>query len=138
MSQERRRYIIKTLKEPRKKGLEVDMEWVCRSLGFAGTRDKEKTAVRIFKLLLQAAKKGEGLTSDEIAEKIKPTRGAVVHHLNKFMRAGLIVKVSNDYELRMNCLKKTIEEIKLDAERAIMNIGRIAESIDKELGLEER
>ena len=135
MPQERRKYTIKALLEPKKKDLDNDIEWICKSLGFAGTRDKENTAVEVFKVLLFAAKKREGLTSDEIAEKIGPTRGTIVHHINKYMRSGLVVKVNNKYELRMVTLKKTLEEIELDIERTIKNINPVAESIDNQIGL---
>ncbi len=138
MIQERRKYVLKALKEPTEKGLDADIEWICKSFGFAGTRDRENTSVKIFRILLLAAKKGEGLTSDEVASQIGPTRGTVIHHINKFMRSGLIVKVNNKYELRMVSLKKTIEEIKLDMDRTINSITPVASEIDERLGLESR
>ena len=83
MVTELRRYVVKNLKHPIKEDLSRDIEWICNCLGFADSRDKERTASKIFKLLVDAAKEGNGLTSEEIAESVKPTRGAVVHHLNK-------------------------------------------------------
>jgi predicted transcriptional regulator len=138
MQEIRRNFNIKMLKEPLKEDLEQDIEWLCKSLGFAGERDKENTSVEILKLLIKSSKNREGLTSDGIAEKIKPTRGAVVHHLNKFMRRGLVVKVNNKYELRMNSLEKTLEEIKLDINRTISNILSIAKDVDSKIGIKAR
>ncbi len=138
MVTELRRYVIKNLKHPIKEDVNRDMEWICNCLGFADSRDKERTASKVFKLLLEAAKEGKGMTSEEIAESVKPTRGAVVHHLNKFIRAGLVIKINSKYELRMSSLKKTIEEVNVDIQRVISNMSEIAESVDNKMGLKSR
>ena len=138
MVTELRRYVVKNLKHPIKEDLSRDIEWICNCLGFADSRDKERTASKIFKLLVDAAKEGNGLTSEEIAESVKPTRGAVVHHLNKFIKAGLVIKVNSKYELRMGSLKKTVEEVNVDIQRVLSNIAHIAESVDNKMGLKSR
>jgi DNA-binding MarR family transcriptional regulator len=138
MRLERKRFTVRVLKEPKQKSTETDLQWLFQSLGFGGSRDKEKTAFHIFHLLVLAAKNNKGLTSDEIADEVKPTRGAVVHHLNKFMRAGLVVKVHHGYELRMGSLKRTIGEVELDAQRAFERMLTIAEEVDKQLQLTAR
>lgn len=138
MVTELRRYVVKNLKHPLKEDVNRDIEWLCNCLGFVGTKDKEKTAIKIFKLLVEAAKEGKGLTSDEITESVKPTRGAVVYHLNKFMRSGIVIKVNSRYELRMSSIKKTVEEINLDIQRVFHNISEIAESVDGRMGLNSR
>lgn len=138
MVTELRRYVVKNLKHPIKEDVNRDIEWICNCLGFADSRDKEKTASKVFKLLVDAAKEGKGLTSEEIAESVKPTRGAVVHHLNKFIKAGLVIKINSKYELRMGSLKKTVEEVNLDIQRVLNNISEIAESVDNKIGLKSR
>lgn len=138
MVTELRRYVIKNIKHPIKEDVNRDIEWICNCLGFGGSKDKERTASKVFKLLLDAAKDANGLTSEEIAESVKPTRGAVVHHLNKFMKAGLVIKANSKYELRMGSLKKTVEEINIDIQRVLTNISEIAESVDNKIGLKSR
>jgi len=133
-----RQFTVKRLREPVDKQLDEDIEWICNSLGFLSSRDQDKTAFRIFKALIEAAKDGSGLTSEELTEFVEPTIGSVHYHLKKLMRAGLVVKLGSAYELRMNSLRKTIEEIERDIHRTLADIKRIAGDIDNQVGLEHR
>ena len=115
-----------------------DVEWICRSFGFLEARDKRKTAARIFKLLLEAAREGKGLSSDELAAKIGLTRGTVVHHLNKMIKGGLVIYHEGQYKLRGRSLRSTLGEIERDINRVFENLYKVAVSIDETLGLPNR
>jgi predicted transcriptional regulator len=115
-----------------------DIEWICRSFGFLEPRDREKTAARIFSELLKASKRGEGLSSDELAAKLKLSRGTMVHHLNKLMKSGLVIHHEGRYKLRAFSLQRTIEEVKRDIIRVFENITQVAKSIDENMGLLHR
>ncbi|MEM1506747.1 MAG: helix-turn-helix domain-containing protein [Candidatus Bathyarchaeia archaeon] len=117
---------------------ERDLEWLCRSLGFLEHRDKKKTAFRILRLLLEAARENKGLTSDELAERLSLTRGTMVHHLNKMIRSGLVIYHEGTYKLRGRSLKTTIEEAHRDINRIFENLYKVAESIDKAFNLLSR
>ncbi len=54
------------------------------------------------------------------------------------MRAGLVVKLNSNYELRMNSFLKTIEEIEREILITLTDIKRIAKDIDNKVGLEHR
>jgi predicted transcriptional regulator len=110
---------------------EKDLEWICKSFGFLEPRDKKRTAFRIFKALLEAAKEDKGLTSDELAMKISLTRGTTVHHLSKMIKSGLVIYHEGRYKLRGRSLKSTIEETHRDLNRIFENLYKIAESIDR-------
>ena len=131
-------FIIKKLREPTEKELDKDIEWVCSSLGFVTLRDQDKTAYRILKALVKAAKKRKGMTSEELTEVVKPTIGSVIYHLKKLMKAGLVVKINSGYELRMNSFLKTIEEIEEEIGLTLADIKAIAKDIDKKVGLAHR
>jgi predicted transcriptional regulator len=131
-------YIIRKLREPTEKRLHDDIKWVCNSLGFLSSRDQDNTAFRILEALLKAAKEGKGLTSEELAERVEPTIGSVIYHLKKLMKAGLVVRMDSTYELRMNSLSKTIQEIEQEMSLALGEIKKIASDIDEEIGLEHR
>jgi predicted transcriptional regulator len=133
-----RQYIIRKLKEPTEKNVDKDIEWVCNSLGFVTPRDQDKTAFNILKALVKAAKKGTGMTSEELTAIVKPTIGSVIYHLKRLMKAGLIVKIDSKYELRMNSLLTTIEELNKDVNSALEYIKLIAKEIDDKIGLEHR
>ena len=131
-------FSIRKLREPTEKKLDKDIEWICNSLGFITPRDQSKTAYKILKALIKAAKKGKGMTSEELTKIVKPTIGSVIYHLKKLMKAGLIVKLGSTYELRMKSLLATINEIHKEMEIVLTDIKTIAEEIDDKIGLENR
>lgn len=117
---------------------EIDLEWICRSLGFLENRDKKKTAYRIFKVLVESSTHNKGLLSDELAEKLELTRGTMVHHLNKMIRGGLVIYHGGQYKLRGRSLRNTIEEVQRDINRIFEDFYKVAETIDQTLGLHSR
>ncbi len=133
-----RQFTIKKLRDPVKNKLNEDIEWICHSLGFITPRDQDKTAFRILKALIQSAKEGGGLTSEELTEYVEPTIGSVIYHLKKLMNAGLVVKLDSTYELRMNSFLKTIEEIEKEIAGALADIKKIAKDVDDRVGLAHR
>ena len=114
---------------------ESDLEWICKSFGFLEPRDKKKTAYRIFKEIVEAARDNKGLTSDELAQKLNLTRGTIIHHLNKMIKSGLVIHQEGQYKLRGRSLANTVEEIERDIHRVFENIHKVAETIDNTLGL---
>ena len=133
-----KQYTIRKLREPTDKQLDKDIEWVCNSLGFVGSRDQDKTAYKILKALIKSAKEGKGLTSEELTKEVKPTIGSVIYHLKKLMKAGLVVKLDSTYELGMRSILATIEEIKKDINLTLEEIKKVAKDIDNKIGLENR
>ena len=133
-----KQFVIRKLREPTEKQLDEDIEWVCNSFGFITPRDQDKTAFKILKALIKAAKEGKGLTSEELTKLVEPTIGSVIYHLKKLMKAGLVVKLDSAYELRMNSLLTTIEEIEKDVSLTLASIKKIAKDIDNRVGLEHR
>jgi DNA-binding MarR family transcriptional regulator len=127
---------LRRLRVPPAGNLDNDIDFICRSFGYFTKRDKNNTAGRIFQYVIKkTAEDAEGVTSDEIANELDLTRGAIVYHLNNFISAGLIVRERNLYRLRSHCLKKSIDEIRNDAQRIFTEMMEIAEEIDEELGI---
>lgn len=133
-----KQFVIRKLREPTEKQLDKDIEWVCNSFGFITPRDQDKTAFKILKALIKAAKDSKGLTSEELTELVEPTIGSVIYHLKKLTKAGLVVKLDSTYELRMRSLLTTIEEIEKEISTTLADIKKIAEDIDNKVGLEHR
>lgn len=127
--------IIKKIRSPAPGSLDEDIDYLCKSLGYFTQRDKQDTAGKIFRLLVrEACKTEQHLTSDEIAEKLSLTRGAIIHHLNSFISAGIVLKENNKYRLRSGSLQKSIEEIREDIDRIMQQMIKIAMEIDEKLG----
>jgi predicted transcriptional regulator len=117
---------------------EKDLEWICRSFAFMEPRDKRKTAYNIFRAIVETARTNEGLSSDQLAEKLALSRGTMIHHLKKMMKSGLVIRHENQYKLRDRSLKSTIEEVQRDINRIFEDLQNVAETIDDTLGLLSR
>ena len=131
----RQRITIIKHRKPSDKDLNKQLQWLGSSLGLFNLRDKDKSCFRIFIELIKASKQKIPLTSDELAARSNLSRGTVVHHLNKMMRAGLVVSHKNKYLLRVENLETLVAEIQKDIKRTMNDLKEIAEQIDKELGL---
>lgn len=138
MSMQEKEILIKRLQSPKKADIERDTEWICASLGFVTEWDREKTASRIFREVLKAASRNDGLTSEELSKRVDVTRGAVIHHINNYIGRGLMVHDRRRYFLRNTSLEQTIEELEVDVYRIFQNLKKIAREIDSDIGLSRR
>ncbi len=118
-------------RHPDKKELNEQLMYLGTSLGLFNPRDKDRSLFRIFIELLKAAKKNQGLTSDIIAERLKLSRGAVVHHLNKLIESGLVLHRHSEYVLRESTLYSVVEEIEKDVFRTLADVKLTAREIDR-------
>ena len=125
-------------KKPAERDIDREFDWLCASLGFCEDIDKDRTANAIFRRLLESTYEGKPLRSDDIAEHIGKSRGAVVNHLNKLMSAGLVVRHGTRYELREQSLQNTLLEMRRDMERMMLDMQQIAEDIDREFASRRR
>ncbi|MBN2458124.1 ArsR family transcriptional regulator [Candidatus Woesearchaeota archaeon] len=138
MEKSLKQFNIKKLKESTEKDTDKDIEWICGSLGFITPRDQDKTAYIILKALIKSAKEKKGKTSEELGKLVEPTRGSVIYHLKRLMKSGLVVKMGSAYELKMNCLANTIQEIRKEVDITLDDIQKVAKDIDGAVGLETR
>jgi len=58
--------VIQRVKVP-KEDLNAELMWLSKSLGLMSERDKEYSCFRMFIEIIKASKRGEGLSSDELA-----------------------------------------------------------------------
>jgi len=126
---------IRKVKTNSTSSLNNDLQWLCDSLGLFSTRDKDKSCFRMFVVLLKSLRFNEGLTSDQISDRIGLSRGAVVHHLHKLIEAGLIVNDRNLYYVRVNNLTELIDELEKDVLKTFYEMRETAKNIDKRLKL---
>ena len=112
------------------------LQWFGRSLGMFGQRDRDKSCFRLFIELLKSGRGEKALSSDELAYRLRLSRGTVVHHLSRLMDAGIVIKSGNSYLLREESLVSLVEEIKEDMERTCDDLRAVAERIDKALRLD--
>ncbi len=127
--------VIRRVERPFSDSLEKEFEWLCRSLGFLEPIDRGKTASSIFREIVKATEKGMPLTSSQIADRVKMSRGSVVNHLNNLQRSGLVVRQGRHYFARSRSMFRTIEEIEEDIDRIFARMKRTAREIDQDLGI---
>lgn len=126
---------VKKVRSPAPGSINDDIDFICKSLGYFSQRDKYDTAGRIFRLLVkECCGDKEGLSSDDIADRLELSRGSIVHHLNNFIDTGIVLRERNIYRLRSASLQKCIDEIKVDIDRIFKQIIKIATDIDDKLG----
>jgi len=118
---------------PKQDNVNLQLQWLGDSLGLFGSRDKDKSCFRLFIELLKGAKKGKGLTSDELAMHLSLSRGTIVHHLHKLENSGIVVYEDNVYLLRVDSLKQLVKEIEKDTLNTLIALKKIASEIDKRL-----
>ena len=131
---EKRVTIVKITK-PDERDINRSLQWFGNSLGLFNLRDKDKSCFRIFIELLKASKAKDPLSSDEIAVRLELSRGTVVHHVNKLMNSGLVIREKGKYMLRVENLSELIEEIHKDVSKTCQDLRDIAQEIDRSLGL---
>ena len=130
-----RKITIIQSQKPNKLNLNDKLQYLANSLGLFNLRDKENSCFRVFIELIKSAKRGESLTSDELALRLNLTRGTIVHHLNKLKESGLIVTQKNKYYLRVNNLKELINEVEFDINKTLVDLKKTASELDAQLGL---
>lgn len=132
------RIAIRELRLPAKEDKDDDIKWLVKSLCLSTNRDLEDSAIKVFKLFLDAASKNTALGSTDIARELDLTRGAVLHHLKRLEDSGLIVRTQRRYALKGSGLEEAIETMERDMERMLARVRKIASDIDDEFGIERR
>lgn len=127
--------IVSSRKPNPKPNLNDELQFFGESLGLFNLRDKDKSCFRLFIELLKSSKLNHPLTSDELAYRLKLSRGTVVHHINKLMQSGIVIHEGNNYLLRVSSLEALMEEIQGDIDRTITRLKHVAKEIDGALGL---
>ena len=121
------------MRRPSRQNLNEDLQWFGQCLGLFSLRDKDKSMFRIFIELLKAARQGEGMTSDDLAERLQLTRGTVVHHLHKLLESGIVTYEGRWYVLRDPRLERLVDEIEKDLLRACSDLKAAAQQIDERM-----
>lgn len=126
---------INRIRKPKEQTLNDELQWFFQSLGLFGNRDKNKSCFRMTIVLLKSLRDVDGLTSDEISERVSLSRGTVVHHLHNLMGAGLVVKDRNKYTLKVDNLSELVDEIEQDLYKTMSSLKEVARQIDNRLEL---
>ena len=130
-----RKITIVNVRRPNSPSVNDELQWFGTALGLFGERDRDKSCFRIFIELMKAIKLSGGLTSDELADRLALTRATVIHHLNTLMERGIVVHEGNKYVMRDEKLTLLIDDIQRDMQRAMEEMKRAAEELDRILDL---
>ncbi|MCK4589469.1 MAG: winged helix-turn-helix transcriptional regulator [Nanoarchaeota archaeon] len=130
-----KRITLIRIPKPTSSDVNIELQWLGNSLGLFNDRDKDKSCYRIFVTLIKAAKHERPLSSDQMAEHLNLSRGTVIHHMNKLMSSGLVLRERQGYVLRINKMESLIVELQRDMERMCSNLKTVAKELDGWLGL---
>jgi len=122
---------IKANKRPEKEDVESIMEWICYSLGLVKGRDLERTSAKMMLCFLKHIYTEGVVIPEVIAKEMNLARSTVIHHIKKYEKAGILIRVGSGYELRERTLTETIEEIERDVEREFSRIKELSRKIDE-------
>ncbi|KYC45747.1 MAG: hypothetical protein APG12_00602 [Candidatus Methanofastidiosum methylothiophilum] len=110
------------------------IKWVCKSLGIFTGRDANKTAITLFRVIVEKSECNYGISSTELAEELCMSRGAVINQLNKLIECGLIRKSGRNYTLRGGNLTRTMMEIRGDFDRLFERLEKAETYMDNCFG----
>jgi len=116
--------------KPTTNDVNIELQWLGNSLGLFNMRDKDKSCFRVFITLIKAAKQEKPVSSDQIAEHLDLSRGTVIHHIDRLMSSGLVLREKDGYALRINRMENLIEEIQKDMERTCSDLRKVAKELD--------
>jgi len=129
------RLTIKKVEKPFSDKFDEEFNWLCRTFGFFEPIDKDKTAASIFHEIVKATEKEKPLSSTQLAERIKMSRGSIINHLNNLQRSGLIVRQGRFYLSRSKSIFRTVKELEEDIDRVFREAERTAIELDKKMGI---
>ena len=129
------RITVINIRKPAGKNINHELQWLGSSLGLFNLRDRDKSCYRLFIEIVKTTKENKALTSDELADRLSLSRGTVVHHLHKLLDSGIVVQARKGYILRVHNLQDLIDEMEKDIARTVFDLKKMAEEIDKEIGL---
>lgn len=129
-----RKITLYRLGRPKGSDVNQQVQWISGAMGLFSCRDKSKSCYRIFVELLKSAKQKKSLSSDEIAYRLHLSRGAVVHHLNNLMEAGIILEHKNRYALRETSMDLLVKGMKKEINQILDEMDSVAEEIDRAFG----
>ncbi len=128
-----------------------ECEELCRLLGVLSPRDTQQTAVRVFRFVVrfEPSSQGEGggsgsspssasgdanrgIRSSAVAEQACINRLTAMHHLNRFVEAGLLEKRGSGYFLRQPNLEELIGEMESEAEETFARARMLARRLERE------
>lgn len=113
--------------------INTDLQWLCYSLGLFPIRDYNSSMYRLFIELVKDRRTERVSTSDELAARVGLTRGTVVHHLNKMMETGIVLRSEAGYALRDATVERMVGSIRREVDRLFTDIEDVAKRIDEQL-----
>ena len=122
------------VRRPTSTDLNQELQWIGNSLGLFGLRDKDSSCFRIFITLIRRSRRTDPLSSDEIASSCDLSRATVIHHLEKLVGAGIVIKEKEGYLLRENNMERVIKNMQRDMNNLFAELEEVAKQIDQKLG----
>ena len=112
--------------------INAELQWLGATLGLFGQRDKDSSCFRVFITLVRSAG-DQRLSSDDIADRTKLSRGTVVHHLNRLRDAGLVIPGKQGYALSAESIHDSLHRLEEELQHMMRLMQAVAKDIDNKL-----
>ncbi len=123
-----RQIVIRYISVPvQEEDADTEIDYIYQCLGLGDEKDDVGRAV--FRALVKASMRGEGISSRDIMALNEVSQAAVIYHLNLFQRSGLLVKDGRNYFLRAPTLEQTLDEMENDVHLRFEHLKSIAKKI---------
>ena len=113
--------------------INTDLQWLCHSLGLFPVRDYNSSMYRLFIELIKDRKTGRVSSSDVFAARVGLSRGTVVHHLNKMIDSGIVIRHQEGYALKEQSVERMVADMRERVEDLFADIETVARRIDEQL-----
>jgi predicted transcriptional regulator len=113
--------------------INTDLQWLCHSLGLFPVRDYNSSMYRLFIELIKDRKTDVVSSSDALAVRVGLSRGTVVHHLNKMIDSGIVIRLQEGYSLKEESVEGMVAQMRDRIEALFTDIEDVARRIDEQL-----
>jgi len=112
-----------------------DMEAFARMLNFVSARDTNRTALQVFRWVLQNS--AQDISSSEMGRAVDMNRLTCLHHLKRMEELGIVRNVDGRYVVETESMEQYIDRLENEAKETFAALRQLAKKIDEKYARKE-
>jgi DNA-binding HxlR family transcriptional regulator len=112
-----------------------DMENFARMLNFVSARDTNRTALQVFRWVLQNS--AQDISSSEMGRAVDMNRLTCLHHLKRMEELGIVRNVDGRYVVETESMEQYIDRLENEAKETFAALRQLAKKIDEKYARKE-
>jgi predicted transcriptional regulator len=105
------------------------MEEFARMLNFISARDTNRTALQVFRWVLQNA--NQNISSSTMSDECDMNRLTCLHHLRRMEALGIVRNVDGRYVVETESMEQYIDKLENEAKETFTALRELAKKIDE-------